>query len=120
MFSDVLVDVLTAVICFTSSGTYTCYPALVGDETPRGEFHLQHYSTQSIGYDGDLLVFKDTGDSVYAIHRVLDIPGQQRIARLHSPYAEHRRMVTAGCVNIDPLVYQELVNCCYASKVIIK
>lgn len=116
MFPDVLVDVTTALICFAAS----CHPALVGDETPRGEFHLQHYSTQSVGYGGDLLVFKDTGDSVYAIHRVLDIPGQQRIARLHSPYAEHRQMVTAGCVNIDPQVYQELVNCCYASRVTIK
>jgi hypothetical protein len=116
VFPDVFVNIATAIICFASS----CHPVLVGVETPRGEFQLQHYSTPTPGYGGDLLVFKDVGDSVFAIHRVLDIPGQQRIARIHSPYAEHRIMITAGCVNVTPEVYQELMDCCYASKIIIK
>ena len=116
MFPDVFVDIAFATICFASS----CYPVLVGVETPRGEFQLQHYSTLTPGYGGDLLVFKDTGDSVFAIHRVLDIPGEQRIARLRSPYPRHRTMVTAGCVNVDPETYKLLMDCCYSSKVIIK
>jgi hypothetical protein len=116
MFEDVIVDVAAAIICFAS----TCHPALVGKDTPKGEFQLTHYSTKDPGYGGDILVFKETETELFAIHRVLDLPGQQRLARLRSPYAEHRITITAGCVNIDPVVYEELVNCCYKSKVIIK
>lgn len=116
MFPDVIVDVATALICFGAA----CHNVLVGVETPRGEFQLTHYTTQSPGYGGDLLVFKDTGDAVYAIHRVLDIPGQQRLQRIRIPYAQYRQMVTAGCVNVTPEVYDLLMKCCYASKVTIK
>ncbi len=113
---DVIVDVAAAIICFASS----CYPALVGVDTPRGEFQLSPYTTSLPGYGGDVLVYKQEGRSIYAIHRVLDIPGQQRLARLHSPHAEHRITVTAGCVNVDPEVYKELMDCCSTSKVTIK
>lgn len=114
---DVIVDVAAALICFAS----TCYPALVGNDTPKGEFQLTEYSTEEPGYGGNILAFKiDSQGQVYAIHRVLDIPNQQRLSRLRSPYAEHRITVTAGCVNVDPEVFDKLVDCCYNSKVIIK
>jgi len=113
---DVVVDIAAALICFAS----TCHPALVGTDTPKGEFELKQYSTTLEGYGGDLLVFKQEGRSVFAIHRVFDVPGQQRISRLRSPYAKHRVSITGGCVNVTPEVYEALVDCCSDSKVVIK
>lgn len=116
MFPDVLVDVAAAIICFAT----TCHPVLVGAETPRGEFQLTHYSISDSRYGGDILSFKETGNSLYAIHRVIDMPGQRRFERLNSPKAKHRTMVTGGCINVEPAVYEELVKCCRSSKLIIK
>lgn len=113
---DVLVDIAAAVICFAG----TCHNALVGNDTPRGEFTLATYTIEDPRYGGDLLVFKHDSTGVYAIHRVLDIPGQQRIARIHSPYAHHRVTITAGCVNVTPEVYAQLMDCCATSTVTIK
>jgi len=112
----VVVDIGAAIICFANS----CYPALVGNDTPRGEFTLAPYTITTPGYGGDLLVFKVEGRDVYAIHRVLDVPGQQRLARLKSPYPSHRITVTMGCINISPEVYEELMNCCSTSTLLIK
>lgn len=113
---DVVVDVAAALICFAA----TCHNALVGNDTPRGEFTLTPYTIQDPRYGGDLLVFNHDATGVYAIHRVLDLPGQQRLARLNSPYAQHRITITAGCVNVDPTVYDLLMDCCSGSKVTIK
>jgi hypothetical protein len=113
---DVTVDIDSAYVCFDDS----CYPALVGRETPKGEFTLTQYSIEDPRYGGDLLVFKVGDEAVYAIHRVLDVPGQQRLARIHSPYSQHRVMVTNGCVNVTPEVYDKLIACCSKSKVTIK
>lgn len=116
MLPEVLVDVAAAIICFAAA----CHPVLVGNETPRGEFQLTHYTTKLRGYGGDLLSFKETDSYLYAIHRVIDVPGQQRLTRLKSPDAKRRNAVTGGCINVEPAVYQELVRCCYGSKLVIK
>jgi hypothetical protein len=116
MLPEVVVDIAAAIICFAA----TCHPVLVGNETPRGEFQLTHYSTKVRGYGGDLLAFKETDDCLYAIHRVIDVPGQQRPARLKSPDVKRRTAVTGGCINLEPAVYQDLVKCCYSSKLVIK
>jgi hypothetical protein len=116
VFPDVIVNIAAAIICFAS----TCHPVLVGVDTPRGDFQLTHYTTADPGYGGDILSFKETKTYLYCIHRVIDVRGQQRLARLKSPNAEHRNKITGGCVNVDPEVYDKLVNCCYASKLIIK
>lgn len=113
---DVVVDVAAALICFASQ----CYPALVGDDTPRGQFALTPYTIQDPRYGGDLLVFKHGDGAVYAVHRVIDVPGQQRLARLRSPYAPHRITITAGCVNVDPEVYAKLYDCCSRGTIEIK
>lgn len=113
---EVLVDVAAALICFAS----TCYPALVGKDTPVGQFQFTHYSTTEPGYGGDILIFRRDNNLLYAVHRVIDVPGQQRSARLKSPYASHRITVTAGCVNVEPEVFDKLIECCSDSKVIIK
>ena len=116
MFPDVLVNVAAAVICFAT----TCHPVLVGVETPRGEFQIIHYSSPAPRYGGDILSFKETPDSLYAINRVIDVPGQQRLARLKSPDAKQRNRITGGCINVEPEVFEELVQCCSASKLIIR
>jgi hypothetical protein len=112
----VVVDIALAIICFASD----CYPALVGNDTPVGEFEITHYSTSEPGYGGDILLFHREQNNLFAVHRVIDVPGQQRFARIKSPYAKHRLTVTAGCVNVEPEVYEKLVDCCSNSKVIIK
>ena len=116
MFPPVLIDVSTAVICFLSS----CYPALVGADTPRGEFTFRHYSTSTPGYGGDILAFHERGDEVFAVHRVLDVPGQQRATRLLIPHAQYRQEVTGGCVNVSPETYEKLVSCCHGSAVTVR
>ena len=49
----VLVDLATASICFLSQ----CYPALIGPDTPTGEFRLEQVRTQEAGYGGDVNPF---------------------------------------------------------------
>ncbi len=66
MSLDITVDIGAALICFMS----TCYPALVGKDTPAGEYQLTHYTTTVPGYGGNLLVFKENAKYVWAIHRV--------------------------------------------------
>jgi hypothetical protein len=116
MLPEVVVDLAAAIICFASA----CHPVLVGNDTPRGEYQLTHYSTKARIYGGDFLSFNETSDSLYTIHRVVNVPGQQRHARLKSPDPNRRNSVTHGCINVEPKVYDELVKCCYNSKIIIK
>jgi hypothetical protein len=116
MFPDVFVNLAAAIICFAG----TCHPVLVGPETPRGEFQLIHYSTPVKIYKGDFLAFKETSDALYTIHRVVNPPGQERLARLKSQDVRRRTGITGGCINVEPAVYEELVKCCYASKLVIK
>jgi hypothetical protein len=115
LFPDVLVHIAPALICIGTK----CNRALVGPGTPRGKFQLTYYSTPDPGYGGDILTFKETSHDLYAIHRVINVPGQQRLARLKSPHPTRRNSITGGCINVDPIVYDELVECCYASKLII-
>jgi hypothetical protein len=112
---SIIVDVAAAVICFASS----CYPALVGKDTPRGEFKITHYATRQRGYGGDILSFKETERDLYTIHRVIHVPGQNRHARLKDSNPQNR-LITNGCINVDPVVYKKLVDCCSRSTVIIK
>ncbi|HAR94917.1 MAG TPA: L,D-transpeptidase [Deltaproteobacteria bacterium] len=116
MLPEVVVDVAAAIICFASA----CHPVLVGKDTPRGEFQLTHYTTKARIYGGDFLSFKETRDSLYTIHRVVNVPGQERRARLKSPDANRRNSITHGCINVDPAVYDELVKCCYNAKLVVK
>lgn len=116
MSPDVFVDLAAAIICFAA----TCHPVLVGPATPHGEFQLIHYRTPIKIYKGDFLAFKETRDSLYTIHRVVNVRGQERFARLKSPDPKRRTGITGGCINVEPAVYDQLVKCCSASKLIIK
>ncbi len=113
----ILVELATATICFLSQ----CYPALVGPDTPRGEFQVQQRTTKARGYGGDVLVFKETAKDAYAIHRVYTLkPEQRRMERLTSGDPKQRVTITLGCINVMPEVYDKLVDCCSNSQVVIK
>lgn len=104
----VIVKLTAALICFLGQ----CYPALVGTHTPVGEFPLVWMATKDPGYGGDVLVFAQDTKGYYAIHRVwlLD-PAQHRNFRIKSDDPEIRE-ITNGCVNVTPVVYEKLINCC--------
>lgn len=104
----VIVDVALATICFLNS----CYPALIGKDTPKGEFTLQLRIVQSPGYGGDVLQFSESEEALFAVHRVwLGRPAEQRKQRLQSSDPK-RRIITKGCINVAPEVYEKLKTCC--------
>ena len=111
---SVIVDISTAVICFISQlgGTLQCHPVLIGADTPRGSFIINQRITEDPGYGGDVLQFKEDATGVYAIHRVYLLnPKERRAERLKSADPARRR-ITNGCINVDPEVYSQLVDCC--------
>ena len=109
---SVLVNLALATICFTSNGVEKCANVLIGKTTPRGEFVLQQRLTDDPGYGGDVLQFDEDEKSVLAVHRVwLLNPKQNRLQRLSSPDPKDR-VITNGCINVDPIIYQEIVDCC--------
>ena len=113
MLAEVIVNVSTAMICFTGQ----CYPVLVGDKTPLGEYQLTQYRTPIPAYGGTVLAFKETDKVVYAIHKTIDVKGQNRPVRIKSPDVKQRLHITNGCINVEPEVYQKLLDCCSKSKV---
>lgn len=115
--NEIIVDVMAALICFAS----TCHHALIGVDTPKGVFHLQHYQTDLSGYGGDVLVFDNPPDKdyVFAIHRVLNISGQRRFERIKSENPADRS-ITLGCINVMPDIYDQLIDCCSNATLIIK
>jgi hypothetical protein len=118
----IIVDLMLATICFTYQGVDQCNPVLLGKKTAAfaGEYTLTRRFTDSPGYGGDVLQFHETQDTIYAIHRVwLLSPKQKRIERLRSGNVKDR-YVTAGCINVEPEVYEKLLDCCREEKLIIK
>jgi len=112
----IVVDLALAIICFAG----TCHNALIGKDTPKGEYSMMHVYTEDPGYGGDVLVFADSPKKWYALHRVwLLKPKQQRLKRLASDNPKDR-VITAGCINVLPEVYQQIVDCCSDQKILIK
>ena len=112
----IVVSLGAALICFANA----CYPALVGENTPVGEYRLEHRSTTHPGYGGDVLLFKDGPSGVFAIHRVINFnPLQRRHQRIASP-APRDRLITDGCINVTPEVFEQLVECCSDGYIVIK
>ena len=104
----VTVFISAAMICFSGQ----CYNALVGKDTPVGEYQLKLIKTDQPGYGGDIVAFHETDDYVFAIHRVFLLnPKQHRMERIKSedPSVRH---ITWGCINVMPEVYEKLVDCC--------
>ena len=104
----ITVSILAATICFQGH----CYPSLIGENTPMCTFGLIQRVTKDPGYGGDVLQFYETDKVVYAIHRVWTLkPKQNRELRLKS-HDPSERVITKGCINVDPVVYDTLKNCC--------
>ena len=119
---SVIVTISLAAICFTYQGTQECHPVLLGKNIPApvGEYIIQQRITSDPGYGGDVLQFHETKDEIYAIHRVwLLNPKQKRAERLKSNKVSDR-YITNGCINVDPIVYERLVDCCSNAQLIIK
>jgi hypothetical protein len=112
----IVVSLAMASICFTGS----CYPALIGDNTPAGTFSLSQQRILDPGYGGDILVYQESREYLWAIHRVYTLnPQERRVERLHSRRADQRRSITNGCINVMPDVYRKLVDCCSRDVLVI-
>lgn len=117
---SIIVNIALATLCIIGDGSEKCYPVLIGKDTPTGEYQLQHRFVESPGYGGDVLQFKEEELDIFAIHRVwLLRPQEKREERLKSSNPKMRR-ITKGCINVDPAVYDELIDCCSNSKLIIE
>jgi hypothetical protein len=99
----VTVDILAALICFSGA----CHPALVGKETPKGVYRLELLRVVTpVQFGGSVLAFKETQHDIFAIHRTW--PGREN--RYVMP--AEKRVMTLGCINVEPQVYEALVACC--------
>lgn len=93
-----------ALICLAAE----CFPVLIGHETPIGTFDLNIRYTSDVGYGGDVIQFHETHDTVFAIHRLwLLSPKQTRPKRLNSPSPDDN-VITDGCINVAPDVYDRI------------
>lgn len=117
----VVVSIALATICFTykPGGAEECHPVLIGADTPHGQFTLNQRLTKSPGYGGDVLQFLDTPSGVFAIHRVYLLnPKEHRAERLKNPDPQMRH-ITHGCINVEPEVYDQLMNCCSRNETLL-
>lgn len=119
---SVIVSLTLATICFSYHGApQECHPVLLGKNppTPQGEFTLIQRYTATPGYGGDILQFKETDTEVYAIHRIwLLSPKQNRPARMKSKVVSDH-FISSGCINVEPEVYEKLVDCCSNDQLLI-
>lgn len=120
---DIIVTLALATICFTYNGTEECHSALVGNNrtpTPVGEYSIRRQYVSQKGYGGDILNFTESDTTIYAIHRLYLLnPAQHRADRLKSSNLKDK-YITNGCINVDPAVYEKLLDCCQNSKLIVK
>lgn len=104
--NELVLNLSTALLC----SALQCWPVLIGQSTPTGTFSLEQRLTDDLGYGGDILQFAEYPNYVFAIHRVwLLSPKQHRDKRLLSKNPKDR-IITAGCINVDPEVYDTLVT----------
>lgn len=109
---SVTVILSTALLCIGE----ICYPALIGEKTPKGEFELIQRLVSDPLYKGSVLQFHETDKIVFAIHRPwLGRPNQNRLQRLKSQNVTDR-LITSGCINVSDEVYEKLLSCCQHSK----
>jgi signal peptidase I len=110
----VVAKLTLALLCFGNTpDEYKCYPMLYGVDTPRqGTYQLNLRITQTPGYGGDVIQFKETDTEVYSIHRVWTLNNNQRRAERLLSSNVRDNVITNGCINIDPIVYDKLKKCC--------
>lgn len=95
-----------ALICFAQ----VCHPVLLGENTQPGVYAMRVLWVASPGYGPNVLEFDRMKDGNWlAIHQTYSGNGVKR-AHLYTQPAANRRHVTAGCPNVQPEVYQQLLN----------
>lgn len=116
---NVYVFIDEAKICFIPRGWESthCFNALVGKDTLPGEYNLKRYRIMVPAYGGDILAYRENATSIWSIHRVISVPGQNRLKRITSDKIKNRIGVTAGCINVMPDVFDLLVDCCSNSRI---
>lgn len=103
---SITVHLASALICISGA----CQPALVGADTPPGQYRLERAITPVAGYGGSVLAFHQDASGTYAIHRPwLGRPAERREERL---YGTGSRVITAGCINVTPELYNWLETYC--------
>lgn len=111
----VTVFVAKALICFAGQ----CHPALVGNSTTPGTYDMSVLYTQQPGYGGDVLMY-DTNDTEWmAVHRTYVRDNRRQRERLYLDTSPDQRRVTAGCVNVEPEIYEDLRDNYRSQKLII-
>ena len=100
----ITVFISKALICFAS----VCHPVLLGSDTKAGTYTLNVLHTQQPGYGGDVLMYDSNATTVFAIHRTYVTERVQGRERLYHNTTPAQRHVTAGCVNVEPRIYEEL------------
>lgn len=100
----VTVFISKALICFAQ----VCHPALVGPATVPGTYDMTVLYTQQRGYGGDVLMYAQTPTEWYGIHRTYTEDRQRRREELYYGTTPEQRQVTAGCVNVEPEIYEDL------------
>ncbi len=116
----IIVNILLAVICFGPTGTEECHNALIGNDTPVGQFETIQRFTNDAGYGGDVLKFDEDEKYIFAIHRVWTLrPQEKRRWRLEQPDPNLRK-ITKGCINVDETVYNKLIDCCANDKLLVE
>lgn len=104
----IVINLTMATICFLGS----CHPILYGEDTPTGTFTIIERRTQDPGYSGAVIQFHETKHTIYAIHTVWTLrPEEGRMERIRNSNVEVRK-ITNGCINVEPEVFQSLMNCC--------
>ncbi|HVK80893.1 MAG TPA: L,D-transpeptidase [Verrucomicrobiae bacterium] len=95
-----------AMLCFDGK----CYPVLVGEDTPTGTYPLTYMHTEAPNYGGEVLLFKETAEAFFAVHRTW--PGREG---LYERPPGDRRRVTNGCINLPPAIFSKLQTAVYTA-----
>lgn len=102
----ITVSIAAATLCMAG----VCHPALVGAQTPVGQFRFWKVPVADPLYHGSVAAFaQDARGGTYAIHQVWlgAEPTQHRAWRIaHGTAAE--RVISKGCINVTAGVYAQL------------
>ena len=97
--SVLVISLVLATACINDE----CFNVLVGKNnlTPVGEYSTYYAKTNQFGYDGEVIVFKETNTVAFSIHKPFK--------SLNNPYYREKviqsnnpqdRKISNGCINI--------------------
>ena len=91
-----------ALLCIAHVG---CYPVLVGNTTPVGEYTMEHVIVVNGGISENVLKITESGvNRIVAIHRP---PNATRVKLLEQQSTDK---ITNGCINVTPELFDYLVE----------